>query len=282
MHFLQIVLLAAVQGLAELLPVSSSAHVILAEKWMGLDPTTPEMTLLLLMLHTGTMFSVLVYFGKDWKGAYFQSSFKGWAFVRQVLLATAATAVLGFGLKVLIEKVLLKDTPNAEVEMLFGNLKLISLSLACAGLLILYAAFRESRTRPDQGLGPAQSLLIGLVQGLCLPFRGFSRSGATISTGLLLKLPRAKAEDFSFALALVITPPLLVKEILRLWKAHAFAGMTPAQAAGLFVPGLTGMVFSFIAGLLALSWLSSWLSRGRWGWFGVYCLAASAVVWLFR
>ncbi len=282
MHFLQIVLLAAVQGLAELLPVSSSAHVILAEKWMGLDPTTPEMTLLLLMLHTGTMFAVLVYFGKDWKSTYFQSSFKGWAFVRQVFLATAATAVLGLGLKVLIEKVFLKGTPHAEVEMLFGNLKLISLSLACAGLLILYAALREKRTHPDPGLGPAQSLVIGLVQGLCLPFRGFSRSGATISTGLLLKLPRAKAEDFSFALALVITPPLLLKEILRLWKARAFAGLTPAQTAGLFAPGLEGMVFSFIAGLLALSWLSSWLSRGRWGWFGVYCLAASAAVWLFH
>jgi undecaprenyl-diphosphatase len=62
MNTLQILGLAIVQGLAELLPVSSSAHVILAEKLMGLDPTTPDMTLLLVMLHTGTMFAVIVYF----------------------------------------------------------------------------------------------------------------------------------------------------------------------------------------------------------------------------
>ena len=62
MNLLQILILAAVQGAAELLPVSSSAHVIVAEKLMALDPTTPEMTFLLVMLHTGTMFAVIAYF----------------------------------------------------------------------------------------------------------------------------------------------------------------------------------------------------------------------------
>ena len=62
MSILQILGLALVQGFAELLPVSSSAHVIIAEKLMGLDPTAPDMTLLLVMLHTGTMFAVIVYF----------------------------------------------------------------------------------------------------------------------------------------------------------------------------------------------------------------------------
>lgn len=65
MWFLHVILLAIVQGLAELLPVSSSAHVIVAEKLMGIDPTSPTSTLLLVMLHTGTMFAVIVYF---WDG----------------------------------------------------------------------------------------------------------------------------------------------------------------------------------------------------------------------
>ena len=69
----QILVLAIIQGAAELLPVSSSAHVIVAEKLMGLDPTAPEMTLLLVMLHTGTMFAVLVYFWKAWKQSFFSS-----------------------------------------------------------------------------------------------------------------------------------------------------------------------------------------------------------------
>ena len=68
---LKILILAIVQGAAELLPVSSSAHVIVAEKLMGLDPVSPEMTLLLVMLHTGTMFAVIVYFWKAWKAKLF-------------------------------------------------------------------------------------------------------------------------------------------------------------------------------------------------------------------
>ena len=73
MHLLQIVVLAIVQGAAELLPVSSSAHVIVAEKLMGLDPTAPQMTLLLVMLHTGTMFAVIVYFWRSWRDTFFAS-----------------------------------------------------------------------------------------------------------------------------------------------------------------------------------------------------------------
>ncbi|HEY5039585.1 MAG TPA: undecaprenyl-diphosphate phosphatase, partial [bacterium] len=105
MNLFQIILLACLQGLAELLPVSSSAHVIVAEKLMGLDPTRPEMTLLLVMLHTGTMVAVLVYFGGNWKRNYFQTPVKTWVFLKQLAVATLATGALGLLLKVFIEKV---------------------------------------------------------------------------------------------------------------------------------------------------------------------------------
>ncbi len=275
MHLLQILVLALVQGFAELLPISSSAHVIVAEKLMGMDPTSPEMTLLLVMLHTGTMFAVLFYFWKNWRSRYFQSVSDTLAFGKQVFLATLATALLGGGLTVLIEKLV-----QADVETIFGNLKLISVSLGAAGCLILFASGFQETSRGKKGLGPKESLWIGLVQGLCLPFRGFSRSGATISTGLILGLAKAKAEDFSFALAVVLTPAADWKEIHRLMKAHAFSGLSLGEKIGLFSPGFLGMAFSFLAGLLALKWLSSWLERGRWPWFGFYCLAASVAVWM--
>ena len=70
MSIFHVIILAIVQGLAELLPVSSSAHVVVAEKLMGLDPSSPQMTLLLVMLHTGTMFAVIVYFWNQWKRTY--------------------------------------------------------------------------------------------------------------------------------------------------------------------------------------------------------------------
>ena len=118
------------------------------------------------------------------------------------------------------------------------------------------------------------------MQGLCIPFRGFSRSGATISTGLFFGVSRRTAEDFSFALAVVLTPPADAREIWRLYQSqdHHLAGMLPAV-----VPSVLGVVFAFLAGLLALRWLSRWLETGRWHYFGIYCLAAAAAVgYLYR
>ncbi|MGA3007627.1 MAG: undecaprenyl-diphosphate phosphatase, partial [Opitutaceae bacterium] len=72
--FFQILILGLIQGAAELLPVSSSAHVIVAEKLMKLDPSSPEMTFILVMLHTGTMFAVIAYFWSAWKTSFFSSA----------------------------------------------------------------------------------------------------------------------------------------------------------------------------------------------------------------
>ena len=103
-----------------------------------------------------------------------------------------------------------------------------------------------------------QAVLIGIVQGLCLPFRGFSRSGATISTGMLAGVTRQAAERFSFALAVVLTPVVVAREAWRLFKPQeGMAALPHGEIAYLAAPGLVGMVFSFLAGLLALRWLSS-------------------------
>ena len=276
LNYFQILILALIQGAAELLPVSSSAHVITAEKLMGLDPSSPEMTMLLVMLHTGTMFAVIAYFWKSWQRNYFASAGQFQWFAVQVIIATLCTGVVGYGLKILIEKTFMRDTPHAEIENLFSNLPLVAAALAVVGVLIIIAGLREDKAPRHAELQPLHSVWIGLVQGLCLPFRGFSRSGATISTGLILGLPKQKLEEFSFALAVVLTPPVIAQEAHRLVKAHALSGEN--SVAHLFVPGLVGMVLSFIAGLLALKLLSRWLEGGRWKFFGFYCLAAAAAV----
>ena len=81
-NYIQVLILALIQGACELLPVSSSAHVIAAEKLMGLDPSSPEMTMLLVMLHTGTMFAVIVYFWRRWQCDYFSAPAKTERFCR--------------------------------------------------------------------------------------------------------------------------------------------------------------------------------------------------------
>src|ERR1700692_2756700 len=95
MPIYQVILLAIVQGLAELLPVSSSAHVVVAEKLMGQDASSPQMTLLLVMLHTGTMFAVIVYFWSQWKKTYFSSGDAFKRFLVRLVWASLLTAVIG-------------------------------------------------------------------------------------------------------------------------------------------------------------------------------------------
>ncbi len=297
MPIYQVIVLAIVQGLAELLPVSSSAHVVVAEKLMGLDPSTPQMTLLLVMLHTGTMFAVIAYFWKQWVQTYFASADAFKRFVVRVIWATALTGVVGEGLNKVIEHTLFKGQPKAAIEDLFGRLDLVAPALACAGILILIAGLREKKEdgsaqesaasvtgsltrRPSGNVTMGQAGWMGVLQGLALPFRGFSRSGVTISAGMLTGASKERAERFSFALAVVITPAAIGREVLRLMHATKDAAATgaPVDLHGTVVASLLGAVFAFGAGLVALKWLSNWLENGRWYLFGIYCLVASGVV----
>jgi undecaprenyl-diphosphatase len=282
----QVILLAIIQGLAELLPVSSSAHVVVAEKLMGLDPSAPQMTLLLVMLHTGTMFAVIVYFWKTWKQAYFSSREAFKPFAMNLVWATLLTGIVGEVLKKIIELTLFRGAPKAEIEDLFSHLELIAPALAAAGLLILLSGLLEKRKKdfagrsnsaPEEALTSPQAGWMGIVQGLALPFRGFSRSGSTISAGMLVGAEKQTAERFSFAMAVVLTPPVVAMEAMRLVKS-AHASATPIDLHASLALSLVGAACSFLAGLLALKWLSSWLESGRWHWFGVYCLIASVAV----
>ena len=299
---LKVLILAIVQGLAELLPVSSSAHVVVAEKLLGLDPSSPQMTLILVMLHTGTMFAVIVYFWSQWRLAYFTTAHALKRFLVRAFWATLLTGLVGYPLIKIIEETAFKGKPRGEIELLFSRLDLIAPALFAAGLIILLSSFRE-RSAARRGLDTSrpeyersivltgdnvtfsQAGWMGAVQGLCLPFRGFSRSGATISTGLLTGTTRQRAERFSFALAVIITPAAIAREALRLLKAKQAVELAGGDLNlhASVVAALLGMVFSFFAGLAALRWLSSWLENGRWYLFGIYCIVASfAVFYLYH
>src|SRR5260370_13531144 len=125
MSILKVIVRAIVQGLAELLPVASSAHVVVAEKVMGLDPASPQMTLLLVMLHTGTMFAVIAYFWKQWKKTYFSSSDAFKRFAIRVIWATLLTGIICVVIKSGIGKKMLKGALKAVVHDLFSRLDLM-------------------------------------------------------------------------------------------------------------------------------------------------------------
>lgn len=276
MDIVSIVILAIVQGAAELLPVSSSAHVIVAARLLGHDPGDPAFVFFMIMLHAGTIGAVIIYFFKRWKALLSGSAAGRNQFVSNVALASAVTAAVGLTLKYGIEHYYMGGRKDARFEELARNQTLISISLFAAGALIIYSGWRSDRGKSALPLSFSSSFVIGFVQGICLPFRGFSRSGATISSALVVGHERQLAEEFSFALAVVLTPAATAWELRHLIKdANAHAR---AVDLSLFMPGLEGMVLSFLSGLLALRFLSSWLEKGRWAFFGYYCLAFSAVV----
>ena len=159
LHYLQIALLALIQGAAELLPVSSSAHVILAQRLMGMDPSRPEQVFLLVMLHTGTMFAVLVYFWPRWRRLWQPKSESSVAsespqdFLKMIVVATAVTGVVAVALMVVIERVILVGLlkhPKGEMEELFKNLTIVGTGLAAVGFPILAAGGRESTNRGER------------------------------------------------------------------------------------------------------------------------------------
>ena len=136
-----------------------------------------------------------------------------------------------------------KGSSKAEIELLFGRLDLIAPALA-AGVL-LYPP-RRSDGKAANGCSPQglrrgysvtmrQAGWIGAIQGFCLPLRGFSRSGATISTGMLTGASKERAERFSFALAVVVTPAAIGREVLRLVKASHVA-VPPQELRLIFTP----------------------------------------------
>ncbi len=281
MNWLHIVILAIVQGFTELLPVSSSAHVIVTAELLHENMSTPANALLLVLLHTGTMFAVIVYFWRQWVDQFLSSWARFWSFFKLIFLASLLSGAVGYPVILLVEHILSQGGRPVPIEALFHKLNWIAPALAAAGLLILWAGLREARRPAEAEASPreirrGEAVIMGILQGLAIPFRGFSRSGVTISGGLLQGGQRARIESFSFAMVVAITPLAIARELWRVHKA-AHTAMTPLHVAAVLEPGLLGMACAFLAGMVALRWLSSWLEAGRWHWFGIYCLAAAAV-----
>lgn len=285
-----VIVLAIVQGLAELLPVSSSAHVIVAAELMHENMSTPGNALLLVLLHTGTMFAVIVYFWRRWMDEIFVSWTRFRRAVALLFVSSLLSGIVFLPTDKLVEHVLSRGGHHADIEALFDKLNWIAPALALAGVLILYAGLREARrpeteaekSAPRRGIRWLDAIVMGILQGFAIPFRGFSRSGVTISGGLLTGGKRTEIEWYSFAMVVVITPLAIAWELRRVYKAAHIGGYAVHWGPAL-TPGVIGMIFSFVAGLLALKWLSRWLENGRWYYFGIYCLlAAGAVAYLYH
>lgn len=320
MPWFYVLILAIVQGLAELLPVSSSAHVIVVAHFLHVNMSTPANAFLLVLLHTGTMVAVIVYFWRRWRRTFLASWERVGRIVPLIVVSSVFSGLVFLPVEHGVRHLLSHGAYHPPIEVLFHKLNWIAPALFIVGLLILFAGLREARSAqaggggaggPDVAAGgnghgtaadaptaePAgmpvlaaaaamaedgavswrAAIWMGILQGFAIPFRGFSRSGATISGGLLTGEERGTIEAYSFAMVVAITPLAVLWELRRVVHSAHAAGLA-VHWAGVLPDGVLGMVFAFLAGLLALKWLSRWLEQGRWHWFGIYCLCFAVFV----
>jgi undecaprenyl-diphosphatase len=252
---LQAIILGLVQGLGEFLPVSSSAHLVLVP-WL-FNWEDPGLTFDI-ALHLGTLVAVIIYFWKDWlhlltKGFTDVKSKDGRLFW-YLVLATVPGAIIGF----LLEK---------KAETVFRNPVLIAVMLILLGIILYWADRRSAKKTDIANITLRTSFLIGLSQALAV-IPGVSRSGITMTTGLLLGMTREGAARFSFLLS---APIILGAAVVKL--PHVIA--QPQMITPNFI---LGMVVSCLAGLAGISFLLRFVQTKTFLPFAWYRFALGALI----
>jgi undecaprenyl-diphosphatase len=249
-------ILGIVQGLTEFLPVSSSGHLELA-KFLLNDPSVAEESLLMTVtLHFATALSTIVVFRKEilelLKGLFAFRWNDETRFSLYIIISMIPAAAVGL----LFEE---------EIAALFNqNILLVGFMLVITGLL-LFLADRARNT--EKSVGPWHALIIGISQAIAI-LPGISRSGATISTSVLLQIDRKQAARFSF---LMVVPLILGKMAKDMLDGDA---MTYDQN---LAPLAVGFAAAFVSGLFACRLMIKLVQKAKLSWFAYYCFAAALV-----
>ncbi|HHY33493.1 MAG TPA: undecaprenyl-diphosphate phosphatase [Firmicutes bacterium] len=276
MDVVKAVVLGVVQGLTEFLPVSSSGHLVIARELLNAQEALLSFDVL---VHLGTLIAVVLVFARDvarlvtaaagivtdvarGTGLGKAVSRDGWRkTVFLIVVASLPTAAMGLALEPIVER-------------LFASKLAVGIFLVATGL-VLWLGDRWSAAGgrlPVERLGPAGALCVGVAQGLAV-VPGFSRSGATISAGLLFGLRREDAARFSFLLSIPVILGASALELPDLVKA--------GLAKGFAAPFLAGALASVVSGYVAIHLVFSALRRGRFMVFAVYTwlVGAAVIAW---
>jgi undecaprenyl-diphosphatase len=243
--YLQAIISGLVQGLTEFLPVSSSGHLVLLHHFLGIKSA---MLVFDICLHVGTLFAVILFF---WKKIIdlFKSNRKK-TFLLLVAMIPASLAALFF---------------EGTIESFFNNPSIVIASLVATGIWLIIASWGQKNLYPvkKENANWFQAIMIGLAQAFAL-IPGISRSGATISTGLLTRLNYKEAVTFSFLLSILAISAAL------LFKIRDIAGSFHQIGLGVI---LSGTITSFIFGLLAIKIVFEITKKQKLHYFGIYCIA---------
>ena len=259
-EILQALILGIVQGLTELLPVSSSAHLNLFPWIFGWSEISPSFDV---ALHIGTLFAIVIFFFKDWiklfKGGFNQVFKKekttdGKIFW-YIVIATIPTGILCLILDKVSEKMIELIATNFGIEEKLAEMFLIAIALIVMGI-ILYVVDKKSKSETDyKDITFKQSLWISMSQAIAAAFPGVSRSGITMTVGRGMGIKRDSVAKFSF----LLSTPIVAAAALYKLKDFVFN-----------IPFVVGVLSSFIVGMLVIKFLLSYLKKGSFKVFAVY------------
>ncbi|MGQ9607440.1 MAG: undecaprenyl-diphosphate phosphatase [Thermogutta sp.] len=269
-EYLEIAVLAAVQGLTEFLPISSSGHVIvLAALFDRFGHPLDQKLTINIALHVGTLLAIAVFYRRR-IARLFGSDRR---MIGLILVGSVPAGLAGVAYKKFLESWFVARFAWNPLE----DALLAGMMFAVTGGLLTAASRRESRhgrgTVSGSELTYRQALGIGVFQALAI-LPGLSRSGATIAAGLFCGMKREEAAAFSFLLAL---PALTGAGLLEALDAAKNSGGRLEVG-----PLLVGAALAFVVGWAALRWLIAWLQEGRLAWFAAYVFVLSPLVIAWR
>jgi len=254
MSLIHVFILSIVEGLTEFLPISSTGHLILASKLMGITETDFVKTFEI-VIQLGAILAIVV--------LYFKKFLSSWNLIKKLIIAFIPTAVVGATLYPLIKGVLLGSSSITLNALFWGGVALI-------GVEWFLKRKKTSLKNPSE-ITYKQALIIGTFQSLSV-IPGVSRAAATIVGGLLTGLKRETAVEFSFLLAV---PTMFAATALDIYKSRDM--ITQGGVITLF----TGSVLSFFFAVIAVKFLVNYVKKHDFTSFGIYRIALSILFWIF-
>jgi len=257
MEIINAIILGIIQGLTEFLPVSSSGHLEIAKAILGENKVGEESLIMTVVLHFATALSTIIIFRKDvleiLNGLFqFKNNDSFW-FSLKIVLSMIPAAFFGVFF-------------NDEIEVLFGgDLTLVGSMLLFTGLLLFLA---DKAKASGKKVRIKHAILIGFSQAIAI-LPGISRSGATISTAVLLGIDKEKAARFSFLMVVPLIFGKMAKDILS--GDIQYENTT-------FIPLLIGFIFAFLTGIFACKWMIKLVKSSQLKYFAYYCFAIGVIV----
>lgn len=265
MNWLEALLLGALQGLTEFLPVSSSGHLTIGQDLLNLNTSAADNLLFTVTVHAATVLSTIVVLWKEiehlFKGTFFTLQWnEEKTYVAKILLSCIPVMIVGL---------FFKD----QVEAVFGSgLLIVGCCLLLTATLLTFAYY--SKPRKKENISYRDAFIIGLGQALAV-LPGLSRSGTTIATGLILGNKKESIAQFSFLMVLI---PILGETFLNVIDMI----QEPALLSGIgAMPLLVGFLAAFISGCVACKFMIDIVKKGKLIYFAIYCAIAGVVTIIF-